>query len=369
MKNVEDILCDLINIRTDNVNNSNKEIVEYICQILKNEHVLYYRLRAKDGIKENLVAVIGASRLKNIRGLVLSGHMDTVPANEKEWETSPFRATIADGKIYGRGAVDMKFFIACVLSIIPQIKNTELPVILSFSCDEETHVHGIKEICAFFKENNIFPQFALVGEPTDFNLRVGHKGYYGFTTNIKGKSAHSSHPERGINAIFAASHIISEIEKLSRFFSNQDTTLNVGFINGGEQRNSIPSEVSFDWEIRSFNEKPMQTIISKIKKYHEEIQKKYPGLQINVIAKEIMPVFEQRKPGKLHRLASNILKTQDVTSFSATEAGFLQKEGIETLICGVTCSETAHTAYEHIKIADLEKYKNFLKELIFALNK
>ena len=368
MKNVADILCDLINIRTDDVSKSNKEFVDYVCRLFDEEGVVYERVLAHDGLKENIVAVVGAPSLQNIKGVVLSGHMDTVPANINDWKTDPFKAAISDGKIFGRGAVDMKFFIACVLSILPDIKHTRVPIIISFSCDEETHVLGIQDICNFFKERNIYPQYALVGEPTDFNVRVGHKGYFGYTTTIKGKSAHSSRPERGINAIFIAARLISKIEELSQSFSDQSTTLNVGAIRGGEQRTTIIFFLFFVCEIRSTHDQSVQWVLTQLQNFYDTVKHLYPGAEINVETKEVLPVFEEREKGLFHEIISHILKTQDVTSFSATEAGFFQKEGIETLICGVSGSATAHTAEEHVYIADLEKYNDFLKKLIAKLN-
>lgn len=370
MTNIEKILCDLISIRTDNNFAGSKECVDYICSLLNDNNILFKRIPNLDDGKENIIAGINIQSFKNINsGIVLSGHMDTVTVNLKDWDTNPFIATNINGAIYGRGTVDMKYFIAATLSLIQEFKKFKVPVFLLFSCDEETSVKGIENLIQFFKMRNIHPQFALVGEPTNFNIGLMSKGYSGYTTIVKGVSAHSSCPELGTNAGYVAAKIVSKIEELNAVYCKEKTTLNVGVISGGEGRNLIPSEMIIEWEIRYDSELHKAEILKKIEDFNNELMKKYKNSYIQTKTKENLLSFEQQAESPVVSIAQNLLKTKTFNLPHATEAGFLKNLGIDTIICGAGNENLAHTSSEHILSDDLLKYKDFLLNFVKEIDK
>ena len=348
MKNVEDILCDLIRIRTDNSVKSNDDFVNYICDFLLQEGVRYKKISNTNENFNNILAGINIEEFKNIgTGLILSGHMDTVSANFSDW--------------------DMKYFIAVVLSLIPEIKKANIPVFFAFSCDEETDVQGVRALTSFLKVRNIHPKYALIGEATHFDLCVSSRGYVGYTTIVKGVSAHSGDPSLGTNAAYIAAKIISKIEKLNEQYVSQGTSLNVGVIQGGVGRNSVPSEVSIDWEIRYDQEEDKIQIIQEMEKLYDQLKKDYKNAHILVKTKEELPSFERTESSNIVKVAQNILNTQILTLPYATEAGFYQELGLETLVCGAGDEKLAHSSSEHISISDLKKYRNFLMDFILFI--
>ena len=362
MDNVESILSYLISFRTDK---DNKACVDYVCDILCKNEILFKRIKCLNGTAENIIAGINITEFKNINtGLILSGHLDTVGVNIKDWLTNPFKATKIDGNIYGRGTIDMKYFIAVILSILSDLKKVGYPIFLLFSGDEETTVRGICQLQTFLKKNNILPKYAIVGEPSNFELCIANKGYYGYTTKIKGVAGHSCCPDKGVNAIYAASHIISEIEKLYQKYICKQITLSVGAIRGGVQRNSIPDEVSFDWDIRFFEEKYKNEILEQLTLTQEKLSKQYQQLSIEIINKESLPAFRNKTDSLLLKTAKSISEAIVSTSLIATEAGFLQEMGIDTLICGAGKYQLAHTSTEHIKETELYDYRDFLLKLV-----
>lgn len=368
--NVENILNDLVAIRTDAQEKGCQECVDYICDILQKNNVLFKRVASTDGRIENVIAGINIHEFKNIKtGLVFSGHIDTVGVNAKDWDTNPFIATNVNGLIYGRGTVDMKFFPAVLLSIIDELKKIDYPIFLLFTADEESTVDGIRTLTSFMQMRNIKPKFALLGEPTNFDLCVANKGYCGFSTIIKGLSAHSSRPDCGVNAIYVSAQIIAEIEKINNEYMPLGTTLNVGTIMGGVQRNSIPSETSFDWEIRFSNETHKLDIMERIEKLHRLLIKTNDHLYIRVLERENLPVFSRMENSRIVKVAGDLLSTNVITLPLATEAGFLQKLGIDTLICGAGDEKLAHSSSEHIKVTDLYKYRDFLLKFINEMQK
>ena len=263
----------------------------------------------------------------------------------------------------------MKYFIAVILSLLPKIKQIQIPVFLTLSCDEETNVSGIQEIIKFLSKRNIHPQYALIGEATDFKLCVSNRGCIGFRTTIKGISAHAGKPEQGINAIYIGAKLASKIEELSKNYASVGTTLNVGTLNGGIGRNSIPANVYIDWEIRYKNNHDQIKIINEVNLFCQELKKQYKNADINTETKEMLPSFEEKENSTITKLAESILKTAKVDFPYASEAGFFQAYGADTLICGAGDTKQAHAANEHIKIADINKYADFLLALLQKLEK
>ncbi len=367
MLTIESILKNLIKIRTDDKTKSNSECVDYICSVLERYGVCYEIVPVPNTPLYNIVAGINVTALKDINsGIVLSGHMDTVAADPTKWTSNPFQAFEKDGLIYGRGTVDMKQFIAITLALIPEIQKTNKPVLLVFSCDEETDVMGIREISAFLKERNIIPQYALIGEPTGFDLCVANRGYAGYTTRIDGVSCHSGTPNLGTNALYIAAKIASKIEELNRVYMPKGATLNVGMLSGGQCRNAVAGHAMIDWEIRYEQEYVFVEIQKQAEQMYVELKQMYPNAQITTSETENLPSFEKNKTATITRIAQNILGSKTLTLPYATEAGFFQKMGIETLVCGAGDEKLAHTDIEHIAIADLNKYAAFL---IAFLNK
>ncbi len=359
----KNILCDLINFKTDIETISHTECCHYVCDLLAKNGFIFKLVY--DGVQNHIIAISNKYKLENINnGLVLFGHLDVVKADETKWNTPPFSATIKDDKVYGRGTVDMKSFSACVLNLLPEIYTLNYPVILVFTFDEETLSNGIPMIQEFFKNNNILPNACIVGEPTNFNICVGTKGCKRFETIITGKSAHSSAPELGVNAIYIASHLVNFLEKEVEILKENKSTLSVGEINGGTQANIVADKAVINWLARVFDKKILETMNSHILNEALKLQEKYPGSTIITEEKEeLVPFYNENKV--FANFVKSIVKTDFITLPYSTEAGYMQDLGIETIVFGCGDQKLAHTDNEFITITDLKKYNNILKE-IFA---
>ena len=141
----------------------------------------------------------------------------------------------------------------------------------------------------------------------------------------------------------------------------------MGVIQGGVGRNSVPSEVSIDWEIRYDQEEDKIQIIHEMEILYEQLRKDYKNAHILIKTKEELPSFERAENSNIIKLAQNILNTQILTLPYATEAGFYQELGLETLVCGAGDEKLAHSSSEHISISDLKKYRNFLMDFILSI--
>ena len=149
--------------------------------------------------------------------ILFDSHCDTVEVNNlEEWKTDPFGGEIIDGKIYGRGSVDMKGAIAATIYAGYAIKKLSLSEgkTIYVSCsilEEDIEGEALLYLC---EKKNIAPDFVVICEPSSLNLALGHRGRAMLTINTKGVSAHGSSPERGVNAIYKVKNIIERIEEL-----------------------------------------------------------------------------------------------------------------------------------------------------------
>ena len=215
--------------------------VESFCNALEDEVIAFtqelVRIKSYTHDEENIVRFI-CERMKslgyddvilddfgNVAGQIGNGdttilfdsHCDTVEVNDfDDWKSDPFGGEIIDGKIYGRGSVDMKGAIAATIYAAYAIKKLSLcegkTIYVSCSIlEEDIEGEALLHLCA---KNNINPDYVVICEPSSLKLALGHRGRAMLTINTKGVSAHGSSPELGINAIYKAKTIIGRIEKL-----------------------------------------------------------------------------------------------------------------------------------------------------------
>ncbi len=215
----------------------------------------------------HLIAEKGLSRERP--PLVLSGHFDTVPLGNTEWSVDPFSGTINGGKIFGRGSSDMKGALASMIIAAINASKERLPggLRIIFTAGEELGCQGITHM----SDENLLAGNAsaiIVGEPTGNIPAIGHKGAIYLNATASGKTAHSSMPEMGDNAIYKVVDAITAIRDLN-FEAEQDyllgyPTLNIGKIAGGMNINSVPDHAEFTIDVRTTTKSDHNSILKKI---------------------------------------------------------------------------------------------------------
>ncbi len=188
--------------------------------------------------------------------VVLSGHLDTVPLGEMPWKVNPFSGEIINEKIFGRGSSDMKGAVAAmtVAAISATNKNTEAAVCLIFTAGEETGCQGAEHLVANYP-NLFHTRGIIIGEPTANIPAIGHKGGLYLNVTAKGKTAHSSMPHLGDNAIYKAAEAVLKLKNYV-FREHPDSllgmpTLNIGKFRGGINLNSVPDHAEFTIDART----------------------------------------------------------------------------------------------------------------------
>lgn len=196
--------------------------------------------------------VLGSWKGKRPGGQFLfNGHIDTVPPGPlDEWKYDPFSGVIEDGSLYGRGALDMKGGLACMIMAAGLFNKLELDIpgsiLVTTVCDEQVGSNlGTRFL---IKEGYIKADMAIVGEPTDMRINIGHKGIYWGEIITRGKAIHASRPWLGINAVDHMYEIMGQIELLKEKLGNVEPdpwlgkpTVAVTMFEGGTTENMIPS--------------------------------------------------------------------------------------------------------------------------------
>ncbi|MDC3207991.1 acetylornithine deacetylase [Candidatus Pelagibacter sp.] len=370
------ILSDLIGFRTIS-GEDNSELINYCENLLNKIGAISFKTFDSEKKRVNLFATIKAKKINGIKPIILSGHTDTVPVS-KSWSTDPFKATIKNNKLYGRGSCDMKGFLACALAFAPIYAKTNLnrDIHFSFTFDEETACLGAPILIEELKKRNVENGICIIGEPTKMKIIDAHKGCYEYTTYFEGLAGHSSAPHKGVSAVEFAARYASKLIELrdelrkrapkDSIFDPPFSTLQVGGIFGGIAHNVIADKCHVNWETRPVVKEDGIFLNKKIDEYANdvllpEMQKVFPKSNIK---KEIIGEvtgFDRIKKSEACEFVSSLTgdNSREVVSFG-TEAGLFQEIGMSTVVCGPGSIEQAHKVDEFIELNELKKCLNFL---------
>ncbi len=333
-----------------------------------------------DGERFNLLTSFGPS---GNDGIMLSSHLDVVPAELEGWQADPFTLREDGARLIGRGAVDMKGFLACILAMAPKFKANEedlqRPLHFALTFDEEAGCFGAAQFGDFLKRLGIKPQIAIIGEPTGMKPFIGHKAIIELTTEVRGSSGHAADPRGKVNALFFASRIIARIEELAQEHADHPeknspfeppfTTLNVGQVTGGVGRNIVPDFCKILWELRPVPSDNGSDILQSILKWIDdalipEMQSIDPAATIETTELADCPAMEARPDSPALHLIGRLWTNADpgVLSFS-TDGGYFQGDGMETVVFGPGQMTQMHQPEEYILTSEIEECLSFLDRL------
>lgn len=358
--------------------NSNLELISAIANWFEDHKILTKLIYDTDKQKANLFATLPAHNGNTQGGLVLSGHTDVVPVDGQHWNTDPFQATEIDGRIYGRGACDMKGFIAVVLATLPEFKKTKLqkPLHFAFSYDEEVGCTGAISLIDEIQQSGLRPEACIVGEPTDMLPVVGHKGINAYRCRVHGRATHSSLTTQGCNAIDYAAELICYIRECAKQLRQQGpqdnhydvpfTSVSTNMIAGGNAMNTIPSYCEFVYEFRNLPTVNPKEIHNKIQTYIHQIllpkmQMEFADGAVEIEQLATAPGLETTEQEAITQWIRTLTGDKIIRKVAyATEAGLFQQAGIPTIVCGPGHIEQAHRANEFVSLEQLKRCEDFL---------
>lgn len=376
---VEELLAKLVSFPVLG-GESNLSIIHWIRDYIENFGITTTLVPNEENTKASLHCRIGPAVNG---GLILSGHTDVVPVKGQVWDSDPFILTDKnDGNLYGRGACDMKGFLACCLATLPAMVKATLktPIYFAFSYDEEIGLLAAPELIEHIKQHYTEkPDFAIIGEPSLLEPFIGHKGICYYTIYLNGTAGHSSNINTGVSAIHEATKLIGWIQNkmlqlsntsIDQRFNPPHSTLHVGQINGGIASNIIAEKCHFTLDIRNIPNDSIQDILEEFKTYCKTIEKEaqtiFPKFKINVKeAQPIAPALDTNPDAPIVALTQRICGSTKTTAVSyAAEAGQFAEGGFNSIICGPGSIAQAHRANEFIAKEQLQKGVEMIQKLI-----
>jgi acetylornithine deacetylase len=323
--------------------------------------------------RDNIVAhleVPGAART-----LLLEAHQDTVPVDGMTID--PFGGVIANGRLYGRGACDIKGGLAAMLSAFTRLardkSRASMNVILASTVDEEHTFTGVQELV----RRGLKADFAVVAEPTDLDIVNAHKGVARFVLTTPGRACHSSRPDRGVNAIYRMGHVLTGLEHFAKELELSRTdpvlgppTLSVGRIEGGVSVNTVPDVCRIEIDRRVIPGEDAAATAGEMVRFLRE--REHIDFEIDCPAPWMsMPALSPDGSEEIVALLAKAITAVDglhpvVSVPYGTDASILARAGIPAVVFGPGDIAQAHTKDEWVALEEVQKASEILFQLATA---
>ena len=353
------------------VGQPNGPIIGFVQEWLAAHGIAAHVLPGPEGDRSNLFATIGPA---DKPGYVLSGHLDVVPAAEPGWKADPFVLRDEGGRLIGRGACDMKGFVAAALAMVPEIAAMDLrqPVHLALSYDEEAGCQGVPHLLSALPELCATPEGAIIGEPSGLVPVLAHKGKAAIRLRARGQAGHSSRPDLGMNAIHALVPVleaaVAQAAALTQGaqdprFAPPFSSLQIGTVSGGQALNIIPDLAVAEIEVRAIAGADPMTLLGPVVAAAEAA-----GVEVETIS-----TYPPLALPTDHPLAARIADLSGMTPLAAvsygTEAGLFQAAGIASVVCGPGDIARAHKPEEYLTRDELQATCALIRRLGESLSR
>jgi len=299
-------------------------------------------------------------------GLLYNGHLDTVPVGAQEWIHDPFSAKTAEGKIWGRGAVDMKGGLAALMAAAKALAGARLPLsgdfIMAATAGEETDSQGAMAIAA---RSDLKPlQAVIIAEPTNNGVYVAEKGALWLELTTHGKTAHGATPELGRNAVMMMWKLIGELEKLEIPHEEHPMlgsfTRSINTIAGGMKTNVVPDNCVVTVDMRTVPGQDHLAILRRIEDLIEDLGRRIPDFKASAkITNDRIPVQtspEESVVKGVVEIVAEVTGERPVPggiSYYTDGAAFVPALNIPMIICGPGDPKLAHQPNEHVEVSSL----------------
>ena len=319
------------------------------------------------GGKANLIATLGSGE----GGLVLSGHTDTVPCDEKHWDTDPYTLTEIDSVVHGLGSCDMKGFFPIALEAASLFHSKKLnkPLTILATSDEESSMAGARQL---LRDGRPKADFAIIGEPTGLQPIIAHKGVLALSIVIEGSGGHASNPNLGCNALDAMHAVIADLliyrQELASMYTNPTfeiniPTLNLGCLHAGDSPNRICETAELQIDVRLMPGMEIDELATTIQHRLVETIASH-GTRLSITRINEVPAYQTSGDGDLARTLASLCGRPPGTVAFGTEAPFLQSLGMETVVFGPGSINQAHQPNEYLDLNQLSPARETLEKVI-----
>jgi len=328
------------------------------------------RIDSWDGTRANIIAHIPSTGQKG--ALLFACHLDVVGAGEAIWKYPAFGAVERDGKIHGRGSADMKGGTAAAVTAIGQIVDSGMKlqgdIIFFAAAGEETDSCGTKR---FVRDFGVMPEFigVILPEPTDFDIITAHRGMLWLKVATKGKAAHGSTPQLGINAIASMKALLGELENYKIPFEPHELlgecSMSINTITGGKAINVVPDKCDIGIDIRTLPAQNRQAIIEDFEKIFAKLKQKNSQFNAQVsIVREVGALETDCRCDFVRDFCSCLGINETMAVGFTTDGPYFASLGAPVVIFGPGKPELAHKPDEYIDISDVEKAVKYYKNII-----
>lgn len=360
---------------------SNLSLIAYAEELLTTAGFACRRFPTPDGRKAALFATLGPAGQP---GLLLSAHSDVVPVTGQSWTSDPLRLVEREGRLYGRGAADMKGFLAAMLALAERLQGRRLscPLALAISYDEEVGCAGVRPMLDVLAQEGLRPRLCVIGEPTSMRMATGHKGKLALAARCRGRAAHSATAPLALNALHLAADLMASIRAIQARMEAEGardaaydvpfTTLHVGVLKGGTSLNIVPETAELDFEIRHLAADDADALVAQIAAQAEAIvaplRAHFPEAAIALEMRNRYPGLDAPLDGPAVRdLQPHLDDPTPVKVAFGTEAGlFAERLGAPAIVCGPGSMDQGHKADEFVARTQLARCDRLLDDLVAA---
>lgn len=364
----------------------NRALMDYVAGLLSAAGIESTLIPDPAGGKANLYATVGQGQ----GGVMLSGHTDVVPVEGQAWTHPPFEMVESEGRLYGRGAADMKGF--CAAAIATMIRAAErqaaghrlaVPLHLALSYDEEIGCMGVRSLVTMLEAAPVRPRFCIVGEPTAMQVATGHKGKVALRATCTGREGHSALAPLALNALHLAADFLNAVREVQAEIAAHGvkdgdydvpyTTLHVGKMSGGVQVNIVPNSAVLDFEIRSLAEDDPAELIERLRAAAEAIcaplRATFPEAAITIERLWDYPGLGTPSDAGVVNFVKGLTGANGTIKVAfGTEGGlFDARLGIPTVICGPGSMAQGHKPDEYVSLEQMARCEAMLAALLARL--
>lgn len=359
---------------------SNRDMMDYIADFLSARQFRVHRIPNPAHDKTGLYAQIGPAVAG---GVLLSAHCDVVPVAGQHWTKPPFRLTEEGGRLFGRGTTDMKGFLAEMLMAADAASRVsgalKEPLKLLVSYDEEIGCVGIAQMQDQLKPLLGQPRLAIVGEPTEMQVAIGHKGKRAYMARITGQTGHSALAPRFVSALQVAVDLVVGLRGLQDQLKQSGardagydvpfSTVHVGKMMSGTALNIVPGEAELVFEFRHLAGDDPDHLERLIRALAQVVAASYEDAsEITVACQASYPGLATPADHEAVKAMLAIVGGQTCNVAFGTEAGFLAQMGVPTVVCGPgSMEDQGHKADESIARDQLRCCADMLTAVVRSL--
>lgn len=359
-----------------------REIAAWVRRFFEQRHIEVWEHEVFPG-RPNVIARLPGR--DSSRRIILEAHMDTVSV--KGMTIPPFEPRIEDGKIFGRGSCDTKAGLAAMMHAVASLAADGLQppceVWLAAVVDEEFSYRGVVKLCEEILDGTrpkCATVAALVAEPTGLRAVIASKGVLRWRIIVRGKSAHSSKPHLGVNAINHMARVVLMLEEDHRHLAVHEhpllgpATCNVGVIHGGVQVNFVPDQCAIEIDRRLLPGERVEAVLAHYQSLLDALMAANPTLdafmEAPLLTDEALGTATDSPPAQL---ASALLKELRLDSALCgvpfgSDASKLSRAGIPSLIFGPGRIDQAHAAVEFVEIQQVQTAFEFFRNFLLRFN-